>query len=215
MNVTMYFLPMIKHLRMNEEVLLYQNLLVISEEEEEQLALFLKEELFKEAIEYPYTVPSFDKDAALWASKLVYYVAQLVIYREHKIDEFSALLVDYQGKMTPDAVISADLTLRFLPMMLVTLQQFDTTDSLIPLIEQLLTKWHYSGINYDLPLNNLDFSVIVNNPCLQQLYANRIVECERISLAKIPLWYAFIGANLGMFSSEFWNEFYLEQHNYE
>lgn len=206
---------MIKELRANEEVILYHNLLPIAEEEEAQVVLFLEQELSLEALEYPYAVPSFDKNAALWASKLVYHVAQLVLYRENKDEELLSLIVDYQGELNPSSVVSADLTLRFLPMMLETLQQFDTTDALIPLLEKLLTKWHFSAISYDLPSHDLDYSVIINNPCLQQLYANRIINFKRIALAIHPLWHSFIGANLGMFAADFWKDFYLEQHNYE
>jgi hypothetical protein len=197
---------MLQHLRYYEEVILYGNLLCISEEEEALAATWLHAEYKNETPEYPFEAPGFDSDAAVWAAKTLYIATQLLLYREHKDEDAERLLQPYTIEVTPAAVLSADLTLRFLPHVVTQLQQIDPEDRLIKILTTHLVTWHYSGITFPLPAAQLCFDVVGTNKCLQQLYVNRVIGCRNEALAGHPALEASVRASLGFFKNIFWND---------
>jgi hypothetical protein len=207
-----YFFPVIQHLRQQEEVVLYGNIMNIEADELSTAAAFLQNEYQQEALEYPSTAPAFDEEAAIWGAKIFYITAQLLLYRENKESDLALLLPGFDGACTPSAALSADLCLRFLPDMLVQLKLIDPEDALIDTLEALLSTWHYSGIAYPLVLETLDFMVVLSDPCLQQLYINRVMANKRLPLANHPSLNGFVRANLGIFAPAFWNEFKTGNH---
>ena len=201
-----YFTDMIIRLRRQEEILLYNNIIEVTEPESKAAIEFLRKEYEQEALDHPYTVPEFDPAAAVWAAKTVYVTAQLMLYRENRADDLQALLPAFPGEITPSAVLSADLCLRFFPSILFQLKVIDTADALIPLLEAELHRWHYSGLQYPLETDKLDFTVIATNECLGQLYTNRIIDYKKIQLAKHPACKDRIVASLGLYADEFWKD---------
>lgn len=201
-----YGLQMIEKLRQEEEILLYDNILTISEQDSLALKAFLQAEYAQESLEYPYKVPIFDADAAVWAAKTIYIAAQLLLYRENKEKDLAALLPTFSGEYTPSAILSVDLSMRFLPDILQQLKLIDSEDALIPLLEKLLYDWHYSAVNYPLEIEKIAFDTFPKQDCLQQLYANRIIAHKNLHLAKHPLFHSWIQANLGMYANDFWKE---------
>jgi MoxR-vWA-beta-propeller ternary system protein len=205
-----YFATMIKQVRQQEDIMLYGNILTIDQLESIETIEFLRNEYEREALEFPYTAPPFDKDAALWGAKTVYIAAQLILYRENRDTELSVLLPPFSAELTPSAIVSADLCLRFIPDMLIQLKLIDTEDALIALLEEQLCVWHYSGVKYPLKTELPDFQKITSNDCLYQLYINRIIEYKKLHLAKLPEFKEGVAANLGMFPQVLWNDFKLE-----
>jgi hypothetical protein len=205
-----YFLQMVQDLRKNEEVLLYENILQTHETEEQEVSKFLADEYAAEALNYPHTPPLFDPPAALWAAKTLYIAAQLVLYRKPKTDDLPALLPMYTGEITPSAMVSADLCLRFLPDVVNQLKLMDANDVLIPLLIHILNNWHYSGISYPLDTDTLNLDILQKNKCLHQLYLNRVITYKNQHLAQHPALLPGIKASLGIFTREFWNELNLE-----
>lgn len=173
------FLNMIKNLRQNEEVMLYANILEIAEEESIEVIEFLKSEYQQESFNYPYQALAFNNEAALWAAKLLYTAAQLMLYRENKEADLEKLIPEFNREITPPEILSADLCLRFLPAIVVQLRIIDPEDRLISILEEHLKKWHYSAINYTLEIGDLEFKQIIESPTLQQLYINRIIEYKK------------------------------------
>ena len=210
-----YLLDMIIRLRQQEEILLYDNILHTAADEELMLQSFLEQEYRTEAAGFPYTAPPFHPEAALWAAKTVYTAAQLMLYRQNKPDNLAALLPGFTGEYTASSILSADLCLRFLPDMLIQLRVIDSADALIALLEQILLHWHYSGIACPLNPEKLDFSGAYADNCLMQLYADRIVAYRRLRLAAHPACKDLLAANMGIYASEFWNEFQLENKIHE
>lgn len=202
-----HFLTVIQNLRQQEEIVLYGNILTIKEPEAKEVLEFLRKEYEQEALDYPYTAPAFDGDAALWAATSVYVAAQLILYRENKEAELALLLPDFQNTITPSAILSADLCLRFLPDMLHQLSLMDNEDALIQVLERKLLTWHYSGISYPLQVESLDFTAISADKCLHQQYINRIIENKKIQIALHPASKELVQASLGLFTADFWNEF--------
>ena len=148
------------HLRQAEEIILYDRLLVFTPEDDELVKDLLKIEYETESPGYPFAAPAFDAAAALWGAKTIYTACQLVLYRENKTAELPELLPPYKGDINASAMVSVDLCLRFLPEVISSARNIDPEDSLVEIIENLLTQWHYSGIGH--PLKNK----ITGLPCL-------------------------------------------------
>jgi hypothetical protein len=208
-----YFLKMIQNLRKHEDVLLYDNILNTTVEDEKEVVDFLNEEYSLEALNHPYQSPEFNSHASLWAAKTVYISAQLILYRENKDADLSTLLPGFTSEVNTAAVLSADLCLRFLPDLIIQLKLIDSEDALIQVLEATLKQWHYSSVRYTQDIDLLDFAVVNSDPCLHQLYCNRIVQQRSMALAKHPVFYDSIRSQLGIYGSELWNEFSLSNHS--
>ena len=205
-----YFLKMIQNLRENEEVMLYGELLDISESEGEEVAEYLKKQYEEESLDYPYVAPVYDKKAALWGAKTIYFAAQLLLYRENITQDVAQILKPNEFECTPARILSADLTLRFLPDILNQVKMIESEDPLIDMIESILKIWHYSSISIKDQCEDLNFKEIVEDKCLLQLYCNRVIYFKKVNLAKREELKNVILANLGFYKAEFWNELSLE-----
>lgn len=201
-----YFLKMIQHLWQEEEVVLYGYLLKVTKSEATETSNFLKEKYEQEALGYPYQAPAFDPGAATWAATLCYKATQLLLYRENEEEDIPALFNKYTGPQTPSAIVSADLCLRFVPDIISELKVIDPGDPLIEILEAILQEWHYSGVSYDLEIETLDFKTILSDPCLRQLYCDRIIQYKKNKLAKHQDIQAFVLASLGDHASQFWKD---------
>lgn len=201
---------MIKNLREHEEIMLYGNILNINEKDASLVVEFLEKEYQLETLEYPYKVPEFDQKAALWAAQTVYIAAQLMLYRENKDSDIELLLPDYTGECNASAILSSDLCLRFVPNILSQLKLIDSEDIMIQVLEHKLNRWHYSGINYPLAIDILDFKDIFKDICIEQLYINRIIEYKKVRWASHPSCKNRVAASMGIFAQDFWNDFKLE-----
>jgi len=202
-----YFLDMIRTLRLNEEVILYRNILKIEENEKGKVIQFLSDQYQLEKLNYPFVVPEFNKEAAIWAAEVVYSAAQLILYRQHEEYELEDLFPKTTIEITPSTILSVDLCLRFIPTMIEQLKIIDSEDALLPILEKEIKKWHFSGVNYELHIEENDLNVIFTNPCLEQLYIDRIIKYKNIKLASNSLLNERIRANLGMFEKEYWSDF--------
>ncbi len=207
-----YFFNMIKTLREKEEVMLYENILSRSEEEKKMLLNFLTAEYQKEATHYPFIAPDFHADAALWAAETVYIAAQLMLYRQHSIGELEELFPTAEFSVNASTMLSVDLCFRFVPDMLRQLKLIDQEDWLIVVLEKRLSQWHYSGIHYELPIENLDFDVVFADDCLQQLYLDRIVKYKNTRLSNQTRFNALIRSNFGLFKDNYWKDFKTQNH---
>ncbi len=202
-----YFLDTLRHLRMYEEVMLYNNLLHATEQQEQEALAYLKEAYQEESVTYPFQAPAFNGPAAIWAARLVYTAAQLLLHRKAQPAEIKELLPAFPHPITAAALLSADLSLRFLPSIIRQLKAMDPDDPLAPLLEDHLLRWHYSGVNYPLATDRLQLEEIVQDKCLLQLYLDRVIEHRNLALARHPLLIQGIHASLGMFAAVYWKDF--------
>lgn len=205
-----YFLQSIQALRQQEEILLYEHALTFSEHDIQEVVDFLALEYARESIEYPHTPPDFDPLAAEWAAKTVYFSTQLLLFRESSVEDIASAVPKFSQPITPAAIVSADLCLRFIPFIIRQLSLIDSQDGLIPILVPLLHTWHYSGITYPLDTTLLNFDTILLNPSLHQLYINRVISATNIKLALHPVCRQWIDANLSIFAEDFWKEFTME-----
>lgn len=210
-----YFLQMVQHLRQHEEVMLFGNVLRIDDTDASETVSFLQEEYRTESLEYPFSPPPFDAAAALWAAKTLNLAAQLLLYRENKPDDLGALFPAFDREITPSAILSADLCLRFLPDTLRELKLIDSLDPLILILETILQAWPYSGITYSSAKREVYDEIILNDPCLMQLYLNRIIHFKNLQLAQQAPFRERIAAALGLYAPDYWKEFQTEQQIYD
>lgn len=204
-----YFLNMIKSLREGEEVILYYKNITSTPEEDQRVIDFLLSQYEDEQADYPARSPEFDGAAALWAAKMVYVAAQLILFREHKEEAINDLFPPDHAPTTPGSILSADLCLRFLPEMIKNLKVIDSEDLLIEWLEARLKKWHYSSVSYPLRIEELDFNEMYDNSCLLHLYCDRIIRYKNLPLALTPFFKSKIQAQMGLYGKEFWSEFQL------
>jgi hypothetical protein len=200
------FIETLYHLRTIEQVILYNKTMKISDAEAKDAVAFLESEYEREALNYPFSPPIFDANAALWASKTVYFSAQLLLYRENKVSELNKFLPHYTGIINPSAILSADICLRFLPQIRDELKRIDSEDAILPILERNLQQFHYSAVGFDLDVKTNDLKTIFSNDCLKQLYLDRIVARKDYKLAEQPEINACLLANFGDYKKEFWNE---------
>jgi hypothetical protein len=209
------FLRMLRQLRLYEEVVLYNGVPAIPAQELEEARQFLQSEYERELREYPKGAPAFHADAALWAAVLIYRASQLLLYREQKSVQLNELFPRFAETRDPAVILSADLTLRFLPSVLEKATEIDPEDALIGILKNVAADWDYSavGSNIESPLN--DFQLAGKIPLLQKLYVDRVIAVRDKKLAAHPLINQHIRRALGLYTNELWTNFDLIKTNTE
>ncbi|MFT3978879.1 MAG: hypothetical protein QM687_00325 [Ferruginibacter sp.] len=171
------FLETIYRLRNNEEIVIFEKQFATTATEEKEVIFFLETEYEKESVDYPFDSPVFDGAAALWSAKLVYFGAQLLLFREETAKDIPALFPEYNNRRSDAADLSADICLRFLPHLAKKLKEIDPGDPLIERVELLLHGFPYSAIGYFGEAAQLQFDdFFMSNDCCRQLLINRILE---------------------------------------
>lgn len=201
------FLRMVRQLRLYEEVVLYNGVPDIPAHELEEVQQFLLSEYEREGKEYPSGAPAFHADAALWAAVLIYRASQLLLYREQKSVQLNELFPRFDETRNVSVILSADLTLRFLPSVLEKAQEIDPEDALIGILKAIATDWDYSAIGskVEAPLN--DFHLAEKTPLLMKLYIDRVIAVRDKKLAEHPDINRRVRSALGMYTNELWNNF--------
>ncbi|MCW3104325.1 MAG: hypothetical protein JWO09_2765 [Bacteroidetes bacterium] len=200
-----FFLDTIMQLRQTENILLHSRMIELSPEEEELVTEFLKREYETESLSYPFVAPAFNAPAALWAAKLVYLSALLILYREHKNEELSSILPVYAGEQDASAILSADLCLRFLPAIHLFAKMLDHEDQLAGLLHSILVEWPYAATGSGIEAKEGQ-ELLPADDCLRQLYIDRIIEKKDLRSASMPGIREQVQASMGNYSTTFWKE---------
>lgn len=199
------FIETICRLRGNEEIVVFEKQFSINSAEEKELAFYLMAEYENEANDYPFTAPAFDEAAALWAAKIIYFGAQLLLFREETAKDISTLFPEYTKEKTAAAQLSADICLRFLPYLEKKLQEIDAEDPLIKRIEMLLQSFPYSAVGYFTEAGKLQFNDnIMSDDCSRQLIINRVIVRKDSTTAMDPVIKTLIESALGNHQQIFW-----------
>lgn len=200
------FLHTIFQLRRAEDLVLYSRLVAADPDEALLVTDLLEEDYALECLEYPGTPPAFEAGAALWGARTLYMAAQLLLYREHKKEELPDLFLSYKDNVNPGVILSADLCLRFLPRIRMEMHRIDPDDALIPIVDDILLAWPYSAIGCISNSPEVDFSNVLTDICLAQLYVDRIITRKDSQLALHPQWQDKIRAAAGIHQHHFWKE---------
>ncbi|WP_426477226.1 hypothetical protein ACP3T3_18490 [Chryseobacterium sp. CBSDS_008] len=200
------FLDTIFLLRKEECITLFSSLQQISPQEEEEAGDYFETEFEKERLEFLSDQLTCSKDTAVWAAKVLYHSAQLYLIRENTGKNIENLIPGFKGSRDISSILSADLSLRFLPQVIIALNTIDPEDPLITMLENILTQFHYSGIGYDLDLKNINWQEELKHKTYRKLYLERIVEKRDYKLAEIPLINKLLTAEFGIHKDAFWRE---------
>ncbi|MFY1047821.1 hypothetical protein [Chryseobacterium sp. GP-SGM7] len=200
------FLDTLFRLRKDECITIFADIKKISPKEEQEAADYFETEFEKERLEFLSDHILFDKEAAVWAAKILYHSVQLYLIRENTEKDLSKLIPEFKGQFTLSSKLSADLSLRFLPQIIISLKNVDSEDPLIVLLENILKQFHYSGIEIELHLENLNWEEELKDKTYRKLYLERIVENKVYRLAEIPYINQLLTAEFGWYKDTFWKE---------
>lgn len=200
------FLDTIFQLRKDGSMTIFSDLKTISEKEEKDAESYFESEFEKERLEFLSDQIAFNKKAAVWAAKVLYRSAQLYLIRKDTSKNLDQLIPHFIERPDVSANLSADLSLRFLPQIVVALQVADPDDVLVRMLEGILLKYHYSGVGFDLNLQNINWEVELQDKTYRKLYLERIVEKKAYQLAEIPYINQLLIAEFGIYKDVFWKE---------
>ncbi|WP_312394939.1 hypothetical protein [Chryseobacterium sp.] len=200
------FLDTLFMLRKDECITIFTDIQEISKKEEHDAADYFESEFEKERLEFLSDQISCDKEAAVWAAKVLYHSAQLHLIRKGTGKDLEKLIPKFKGKRDVSSMLSVDLSLRFLPQIIIVLQNADPEDALVKMLEEILFQFHYSGIGYDLNLEKINWEEELKDKTYRKLYLERIVEKKAYPLAEIPYINQLLIAEFGMYKDIFWRE---------
>lgn len=200
------FLDTIFLLRKNECITLFSNIQTISTKEEQEAEVYFEAEFEKERLEFLSDQLTCNTKAAVWAAKVLYHSAQLYLIRENTANNLEVLIPKFKETRDISSILSADLSLRFLPELIIALNSVDPEDLLIKMLENILTEFHYSGVGYDLDLKQVNWEEELKDKTYRKLYLERIVEKRDYQLAEIPFINKLLIAEFGMHKEAFWRE---------
>ncbi len=137
-----------------------------------QTELVLREHL-------PHVPPTVGRCTLQWAISHFYRAAQLAVFRQlgpEEIDRSLSLEFVSEGDASA-AAYSVDLVFRFLPDMYRIVKGMNPDDPLLLKLKEWGAQWPLSSVGIpDLVVTNIE--PILSQPCLSQMYLDRIIERE-------------------------------------
>lgn len=199
------FLETICRLRSNEEIVVFEKQFSTNAAEEKEVIFFLETEYENESADYPFKAPAFHEGAALWAAKIIYFGAQLLLFRKETAKDINVLFPAFTDQRSEAVQLSADICLRFLPYVTNKLKEIDPEDPLIKKMETILLSFPYSGIGYFTETGKLQFDDhCMDNDCSRQLMINRVIAKRDRCTATDPSIKPLIESALGDHQPVFW-----------
>jgi len=149
--------------------------------------------------ELPPGAPELVVDAAYWSAKKLYQSCQLLTLRDAPPAVAVTTLSDrFDGPRGPETEYSVDLTLAYLPSLVDLVERVAPDDPVLDAIRQLASEWPLSSVGIsgiEAPSRLLFWE----NPCLQKLYVDRVIEANDVSRLEDPLVANAVRAALGAY----------------
>jgi hypothetical protein len=200
------FLDTLFLLRNDEHIIIFTDIQKVSKKEEEDIMSYLESEFEKERLDFLSDQINYDQETGIWAGKIIYHSVQLYLIRKDTDKNLEKLIPPFKGKIDVSSALSADLSLRFLPQIVLSLQNADSEDPLIKMLENILMQFHYSAVGFDLDLEKVNWEEALKDHTYRKLYLERIVEKKAYKLAEIPYINQLLIAEFGMYKDVFWRE---------
>ncbi|WP_430409011.1 hypothetical protein [Kordia sp.] len=206
MNTKNNILQTIHHLRTSGQFVLYTNKPKVSDKELNDLGDFLEQEYENEALNYPFEVPKFNREAAIWGGKMIYFGAQFLAHRHEEPKDLNQYFEALKDEITANSCLSADLSLRFLPFIIKELEAIDFEDWLVKILKIRLQKFPYTtiGHSFDLEIDQEQLAKLFQNECFKTLFIDRVIEKKDISLTEHTIIHENIAIHLGEHKNHFW-----------
>lgn len=206
------FLDTIFLLRKSGSMTVFSDLQQVTAKEEQEAGDYFEAEFEKERLEFLSAEIPFHREAAVWGAKVLYHSTQLYLIRKNTAKDLEKLIP--KSKITADtsSILSADLSLRFLPQIVSLLHSADPHDPLIKILEEILTQFHFSAIGYHLDLGKVSWEKELKDKTYRKLYLERIVEKKAYELAEIPYINKLLMADFGMHKDSYWRDLKIVEH---
>jgi hypothetical protein len=202
----MQFTSFIQDLLEKGQVTVARQLNPFSEEDLQEAGVVLRKYYTDDALEMPYTAPGFSAEAAIWGATYLYRASQFIMLRDVGEQEVHAHLSDFSGVISPEAIYSADLTLRYLPELLYLAKGLAPDDILVKCIKHRLVQWPFSSVGTEVA-REVNHQPILAHPSLKYAYIDRIIQQKDIKRATDEAIAEAIREALGAHSSVLWPEF--------
>jgi hypothetical protein len=167
----------------------------------------LRDHHTEDCLDLPHTAPAFDAPAALWAAHYLYYTAVLAVVRELNEAAIATHLPEFEGEVTPAAIYSADLTLRYLPDLLLLAKGLAPADALVARLQHTARQWPLSFVGHE-PADAEAEAILLAHPALRGAYLDRIIGAQDRARAGQPHLAPLVQAALGAYSAELWPDFH-------
>jgi hypothetical protein len=212
LNTKNNILQTIHQVRASGQFVLYTNKPKVSTSELNDLGDFLEQEYENESLNYPFEVPKFNREAAIWGAKIIYFGAQFLGHRHEEPKDLNQYFESLTDEISPESCLSADLSLRFLPFIIKELEAIDFEDWLITILKNHLQKFHYSAIGhgFNIEINQEALTKLFQNNCFKTLFTDRVIEKKDISLTEHKIIHENIAIHLGEHKNYFWRAFVSE-----
>jgi hypothetical protein len=149
------------------------------------------------------TVPAFDAPAAIWAAGFLYRAVQLVMLRDLGDDVVNKLLTPYDGAVTSEAVLSVDLSFRYLPNLAGLAKGLAPEDVLVKRLHETAVQWPFSSVGMKVE-GDFNIDVILNNACVCRSYIDRIITARDVKRSNNPQVKEYIKEALGDYGHVLW-----------
>ena len=174
-----------------------------SEEDKQATIQRLREHYELQKKELTATVPAFDAPAAIWAASFLYRSVQLVMLRDLGDEVVNKLLTRYEGVITPEAVLSVDLSFRYLPNLVGLAKGLAPEDVLVKRLHEAAVQWPFSSVGMKVE-GDFNIEVILNNACVCRSYIDRIITARDIKRCNNPQVKEYIKEALGNYGHVLW-----------
>lgn len=166
-------------------------------EELERVEELLRTHDERARLELPPGVPPLAMAAAAWAASTLYWGCRLLTFRDLPAAEVGRVLArPCPGPHDASAAYSVDLSLRSLPDLLRLARGIAAEDPLVVGLTGLAADWPLSAVGAPGVAIG-DLSVVVGDPCLLALYADRILETGDVGRLGHPAVDRAVAARLG------------------
>ncbi len=182
-------------------------------EDETDSARLLEQWYEDDKTEMPYTAPLFSAEAALWAARHLYLSLQLIVIRDADEEIIRKTLQPYAGTLSPSAIYSADLTLRYLPDILLLAKGLAPADIMVKKLRETAVQWPFSSVGIEVSGEERNDDIILHHPSLRTVYIDRIIskkDTKRIDNKRIT---EGVREALGTYASLLWPQFYESEQN--
>jgi hypothetical protein len=148
-------------------------------------------------------VPAFQPEAAVWAAIYLYRAVQLTVLRELGEDAVNGLLTPFNGPVSPESILSVDLSFRHLPSLLGLAKGLAPEDALVKQIHAAAIHWPFSSVGMKVE-GEMNIDMIMQNACLRRAYIDRIIEARDGSRCNNELVNEYIKEALGDHGQVLW-----------
>ncbi|HEX6428476.1 MAG TPA: hypothetical protein VF008_12355 [Niastella sp.] len=157
------------------KVIVEGQVIPFTNEDIQQATEHLHEQYNRHVQELTGMAPAFHPEAAVWATNFLYRAVQLVMLRDLGEEAVNGLLTPFNGSVSPETILSVDISFRYLPNLLGLAKGLAPEDVLVKRLQEVAVQWPFSSVGMKVE-GVMDIEVIMSNTCLRNAYIDRIIE---------------------------------------